>query len=466
MSKPKLGVIVPYRDRYEQLFKFKTAIHYALSQQEIPYELVIVEQDNEKIFNRGKLLNIGVLKAKELECEYIVLHDIDMLPTDVDYKYSKYPIHLATQNLPFPEYFGGITLFPINDFIGINGFSNEYWGWGFEDDDLLFRARLNGLKLDTIPYKAASGNTSAFKFNGNSAYIKVPNKLRTRGDFSITVTAQPEEITYDHLKDKDNFTIFGIPGYDFNIMYTSFGRFTVELFDSERNHHYLNTKVKPPLQSNITVTWDTELKELTLYFNGVKECSKIIPTGLRNYQSQKHSYIGASFPARKGEEHFFKGRIQQVAIWNSALSQKEVHSVATNKGVPLGMQFGSYKSQQNLQHNFVPLTVKDYKVVDLGKDHILGVLNDVEIVPYKEDITDFISIPFRRTSKYRQLEHGENGFLNTGWKDITTRYNQLKFMNEVKRGYRDTSEDGINNLKYKVHSIIDVANFHHLTVKL
>ena len=104
--------------------------------------------------------------------------------------------------------------------------------------------------------------------------------------------------------------------------------------------------------------------------------------------------------------------------------------------------------------------------MDIGKDHILGVLNDVEIVPYKEDITDFISIPFRRTSKYRQLEHGENGFLNTGWKDITTRYNQLKFMNEVKRGYRDTSEDGINNLKYKVHSIIDVANFHHLTVKL
>ena len=466
MNKPKLGVIVPYRDRYTQLFKFKSSIHFALSQQEIPYELIVVEQDNEKAFNRGKLLNIGVLKAKELECEYIVLHDIDMLPTGVDYAYSKYPIHLASQNLPFPEYFGGITLFPINDFIDINGFSNEYWGWGFEDDDLLFRTRLNGLKLDSIPYKPASGNTSAFKFNGNSAFIKIPNTLRTRGSFSITVTGQPEDVTYDHLKDKDNFTMFGIPGYDFNIMYTSFGRFTVELFDSKRKHHYLNTKVKAPVQTNITVTWDHKINELTLFLNGVKECSKTIPEGLRNYQSQKHSYIGASFPARKGEEHFFRGRIQQLAMWESTLTPSEVYSIATNKGMPLGLEFGSYKSQGKLLHNFIPASIEKYKLVDLGSAKIKGDLTNVEIVPYKKDLTDVITIPFRRTSKYKILEHEENGFLSTGWKDITTRFNQLRFMNEVKRGYRDTTKDGINSLEYKLHSKVSSSNLHHLIVKI
>ena len=49
--------------------------------------------------------------------------------------------------------------------------------------------------------------------------------------------------------------------------------------------------------------------------------------------------MGASFPARKGEEHFFKGRIQQLAVWESALTSSEVYSVATNKGMPLGLEF-------------------------------------------------------------------------------------------------------------------------------
>ena len=42
--------------------------------------LIIVEQSDENPFNRGSLLNIGVRKAKELECTYVALHDVDMLP--------------------------------------------------------------------------------------------------------------------------------------------------------------------------------------------------------------------------------------------------------------------------------------------------------------------------------------------------------------------------------------------------
>ena len=30
-------------------------------------------------------------------------------------------------------------MFPIDLFKKVNGYSNEYWGWGFEDDDLLMR---------------------------------------------------------------------------------------------------------------------------------------------------------------------------------------------------------------------------------------------------------------------------------------------------------------------------------------
>ncbi len=70
-----------------------------------------------------------------------------MLPTKVDYNYSEHPVHLAsilvnednTQKSIFEQYFGGVTLFPTETFEKINGYSNKYWGRGFEDDDLLWR---------------------------------------------------------------------------------------------------------------------------------------------------------------------------------------------------------------------------------------------------------------------------------------------------------------------------------------
>jgi RNase adaptor protein for sRNA GlmZ degradation len=92
----KLGVIVPYRNRPEQLELFKKRITKYLNRHSIPFELIIVNQDDAKLFNRGMLLNIGFKYAEELDCDYVVFHDIDMIPLHVDYSYSDFPVHLAT----------------------------------------------------------------------------------------------------------------------------------------------------------------------------------------------------------------------------------------------------------------------------------------------------------------------------------------------------------------------------------
>ena len=79
----KLGIIVPYRDRSEQLETFKEAMVSTL--RNLDYEIIIVEQEDDNDFNRGKLLNIGFIKATRLNCDYVVFHDIDLIPEKVDY---------------------------------------------------------------------------------------------------------------------------------------------------------------------------------------------------------------------------------------------------------------------------------------------------------------------------------------------------------------------------------------------
>ena len=172
----KLGIIVPYRNRHDQLELFKKIITSYLEKTGIKYELIIVEQDNAKLFNRGMILNIGFKIAEKLKCNYVVFHDVDMIPIDVDYSYSDIPLHLATKfenndREIFDSYFGGVTMFTIEDFKTINGYSNKYWGWGFEDDDLLLRCKKHNIGLNHLYLPNTDKPKSSLKFNGDSAYV-------------------------------------------------------------------------------------------------------------------------------------------------------------------------------------------------------------------------------------------------------------------------------------------------------
>jgi predicted metal-dependent hydrolase len=95
----KLAIIVPYRRRKEHLEIFLDKVPKYLEEKKINYEIIIVNQDDAKQFNRGMLLNIGYKYAKKMRCNYLVFHDVDMIPINVDYSYSNIPIHLATDFL-------------------------------------------------------------------------------------------------------------------------------------------------------------------------------------------------------------------------------------------------------------------------------------------------------------------------------------------------------------------------------
>ena len=115
------------------------------------WEILIINQSDEKPFNRAKLLNVGFKESES--SDYFCFHDVDMLPIESDYSICQGPTHMATEaeqfgwKLPYEGYFGGVTMFDKESFIKINGYSNDYWGWGAEDDDVLARCQIMGVPI-------------------------------------------------------------------------------------------------------------------------------------------------------------------------------------------------------------------------------------------------------------------------------------------------------------------------------
>lgn len=184
MTNKKFLVVIPYRNRENHLKEFIPYITNRLNQDKIRSTIVVVEQDYLELFNRGLLCNIGYIESIQNH-HYVCFHDVDMICTSIDYSYSHIPLSLLrhrTKNTQmYKEYFGGITMFPSKIFKLINGFSNEYWGWGCEDDDL--RLRCTKLKInvgyrngDCRDLELISDNINR---NNNPDYIKNLQKLRS-----------------------------------------------------------------------------------------------------------------------------------------------------------------------------------------------------------------------------------------------------------------------------------------------
>jgi hypothetical protein len=139
------AIVVPYRDRAAHLVEFMKKARGV--------DVYVIEQVDGKPFNRAKLLNIGGQLAFQLGATHIITHDVDMIPVGVDYSTADCA-HLASQcsqfkyRMPYPRYFGGVNIFSAKTFYMVNGYSNNYWGWGGEDDDMLLRCEKVGVRIE------------------------------------------------------------------------------------------------------------------------------------------------------------------------------------------------------------------------------------------------------------------------------------------------------------------------------
>ncbi|XP_066537806.1 beta-1,4-galactosyltransferase 2 [Hoplias malabaricus] len=154
--KQKVAIIIPFRHRDHHLKYWLHYLHPILRRQKIDYGIYIINQLGEDTFNRAKLLNVGYTEAlKDAEYDCFIFSDVDLIPMDDRNLYHCYdqPRHFAIAmdkfgfRLPYAGYFGGVSGLSKKQFLKINGFPNEYWGWGGEDDDIYNRITLNGMKV-------------------------------------------------------------------------------------------------------------------------------------------------------------------------------------------------------------------------------------------------------------------------------------------------------------------------------
>lgn len=467
----KIGIIVPYRNREKHLEKFIPEISQYLRKQRIQYEIIIVDQDDNKSFNRGKLLNIGFQKAEELGCTYVAFHDVDMLPIDADYSEVDKPTHIAThfegemERTLSDSYFGGVTLFPIDDFKKLNGYSNKYWGWGYEDDDLLQRYRLNFDNHNIKKVYQKVSNSVGMKFNGKTSYIEAPIDFKLR-NFTILVSLEPEEIIFDSYNEVDEYSIVAFPGYDMGFSFDSFNRYKFETWNYRKKLYTLTTDIEYARKIVLVVTVNQRENKIKLFSDGKKVDEMEYEKRLLKYDQKESFFIGRP-GSSENKRQYFDGIIDYFALWNHSLEEEQIKIITDNLHMGLSAGFDGYEAPHCLELCYDMKASSWETIYDLS-----GHRRDAEVFdchrvsieqnqPYHE-----IIVPWRRDSKFYLLGHSENGYVDNQWKHPETRKNQIRFNEKIVSGDFNEQKDGLSTLRFKLNEETRKGRVHTLKVRL
>lgn len=164
-------------------------------------------------------MNVGFLEVQKLDrYDCLVFQDADLLPeSDKNlYMCDQHARHLASAinemryHVMYYNYAGGVIAMNPENFIRLNGFSNSYWGWGNEDDDLSARILESGLLLTRPPehigrYKMARHTKQTRAEDGYEFFLGWRSRWRKDGlndkiGMNYTHLEMKELPLYTHIK--------------------------------------------------------------------------------------------------------------------------------------------------------------------------------------------------------------------------------------------------------------------------
>jgi hypothetical protein len=191
----------------------------------IPYcqfHIYIIEQsDDGELFNIGKLKNIGFnIAKKEYSYDNYIFSDIDIIPDyDLIKYYSKklkYPISLALRGTRYMNnnlvdkkiFMGSLLGFSSTQFEKINGYPNNFWGWGGEDEAI--KGRLVNSGMNTFYYPSKGSIIDLEETKDMKTINNVNNKLKI---------VKKEEVKYEKLvQDLSTWNENGLNNLEYKIL--------------------------------------------------------------------------------------------------------------------------------------------------------------------------------------------------------------------------------------------------------
>ena len=455
--KHKLGICIPYRDRQSHLDELVDKLGKLLTSKGIDHGFYVGHQVDDKLFNRGAMKNVAAQHAFNDGCDYIAWHDVDMIPDgSVDYSYpDNNPIHIATQlskydySMNYDQYFGGVILFTKEQVEKTNGYSNEYWDWGQEDDDLFWRCYYEGYTTGQVVNQYE--NKDYFEFNGIDSHIEIPTNreisscLHNDHTISILFTAEQQQdkvpiwlvgdtqhrfIEYPILRKDGSWT--------WGLSFNNSRAVSSMVIDKSNNHIYTWSKRFENLWTWFTVSYKKDTDEYSMYVNddlilnymgGKYNTPRILTDKLRLHDSIKPFLLGFCNHTNTR----FKGKISEFKIYNTSIDEIKENPI---------LHFNSSEQFEGVVYN---------NVVS-GKENI-KVMKDV--------------LPFRRDGRFECLPHVDEGFVNGKWaKGETTAKNERRFVTEMQQGKINYKNDGMNSLKYELKSLLLDNNVHMINVTL
>jgi len=469
--KDKLAIIVPYRDREEHLNVFVPHMHEFLKEKGIDYTIFIAEQTDDRPFNYGKLCNVVTQEIGE-EYTYFAFHDIDMLPIsdDCDYSYPDSPTHLATNveahdnKLPYPQYFGGVVLINREDFETANGYSNEYWGYGFEDLDLLYRLQRSGAylekyydlnnvysnydELDILPYRIENVKLTSSKrkisinynfFDKNQKIYGPLNPLTkklTNNSFSIS-------LWFNDNTDRESVkNIFAIEGCDTGLFLSKGNELIAQIWDSNESHYEVIHSYARNRWNHCVMIYDKDNNTLLLTINN--NTRKIeLPIDFQIFDYSKHCI--------RISEETTTINISDVLVFDSTINEDTISSLyfLGNKSLDIiqnkhGITPSNYFKYDSVYKNNILLDSGKF----LNHIQIYGELNVNEEAYSPNEIY----LPIRLDGNYKSLVHdGDSNIIEKYYTynpDIEE--NSDIFFHDVIPNNLDYKSIGLSTLKYTI----------------
>jgi hypothetical protein len=249
--KERIGIITIYRNsddnsRLQQKRLFLYWMNKILSQL-CDYEIVVVEQDDKKNSNKNNSFNIGKLKnigfdylnkynSKNKKIDNYIFVDIDMIPDSklIEYFFKKTDsLNLLAMNGTRYEdksdnkdkkkirpFAGGMISCTGNVFEELNGYANNYVGWGGEDQDLLLRLS----ELNKPVYLVKEGSVIDIEEKNNLTKVFSDKKEELNKNDEMEKLLYEKNVNYKNIKNN------GLSNLNYKIL---------DKFEYEKNHHII-----------------------------------------------------------------------------------------------------------------------------------------------------------------------------------------------------------------------------------